>query len=43
MNSDKTEYIEYRYRWVIVGLYAASTIAGSIVSGALVPIATKIS
>lgn len=43
MDSDKPVYIEYRYRWIIVSLYALSTVAGSIVSGATAPIATKLS
>jgi fucose permease len=43
MDSEKPAYIEYKYRWIIVALYAASSISGSIVSGAAAPIATKLS
>ena len=43
MDSDKPAYIEYKYRWVIVSLYALSTIVGSVISGAVAPIATKLS
>ena len=43
MDSDKPTYVEYKYRWVIVALYAMTTIVGSIISGTVAPIATKLS
>ena len=43
MDSDKPAYVEYKYRWVIVGLYAMTTIVGSIISGTVAPIALKLS
>ncbi len=41
MDSDKPAYVEYKYRWVIVGLYAMTTIVGSIITGTVAPTATN--
>ena len=39
----KEPYREYSYRWVIVGLYFLNTMVGSVASGTVQPIATKLS